>query len=64
MTNTEVYDVLKKEGIAYRESVFKALEKLKAAGLLKRTHEEKTGYKYSLNFSNLKVGARLSLIVS
>ena len=55
MTNTEVYEKLKKQGIAYRESIFKALEKLKRAELVKREFHEKIGYRYSLNFKELKI---------
>jgi len=53
-TNTEIYKKLHK--VAYRESIFKALKKLKDVGLIKREFKEKEGYKYSLNFKELKIG--------
>lgn len=62
LTNTEVYERLQKDGIDYRESIFKALEKLKASGLVKRDHKEKVGYKYSLNFTSLSVGRKLAIV--
>ena len=61
LTNTELYEKMRKDGIAYRESIFKALEKLKSAGLVKRNHDEKRGYIYSLNFASLSVGKKLSI---
>ena len=62
LTNTELYDKLEKEGIFYRESVFKALEKLKNAGLVKRSHVEKIGYKYALTFTTLQLSRKLFII--
>jgi len=61
LTNTELYNKLKNEGIAYRESIFKSLKKLKEAGLIKRTYQEKVGFKYSLSFKELKIGSKLKL---
>ena len=61
MTNTEIYEKLKKQGIMYRESIFKALEKLKEANLIKRQYNEKVGYKYELNFKMLKISEKLSI---
>lgn len=57
LTNTELYKKLK--GIAYRESIFKSLNKLGETGLVKREYKEKIGYKYSLNFEQLKVSNNL-----
>ena len=62
LTNTEAYNKLNRlnQGVVYRESVFKALKKLKEAGLLKRSFKDKVGYKYSLNFTSLKVSSKLA----
>ena len=59
LTNTELYEKLKQQDVVYRESIFKALKKLMAAGLIKRSYFEKIGYKYSLNFKQLKINERL-----
>jgi len=61
LSNTELYDKLKRQNnrIVYRESVFKALKKLKAANLIKREYHEKIGYRYSLNFKELKIEGTL-----
>lgn len=60
LTNTELYNKMKE--IAYRESIFKSLKKLLDAGLIKREHHEKVGYKYSLKSKTLKIGKNSSLI--
>ena len=62
MTNTELYLKLKPIGLAYRESIFKGLKKLKSAGLIKREYLEKVGYKYTLNFRQLKISQKLEII--
>jgi len=62
LTNTELYNKLKREGIVYRESVFKGLKKLLKVGLIKREFKEKIGYKYSLNFKEFKIGHKLKII--
>jgi Fe2+ or Zn2+ uptake regulation protein len=58
-TNTEIYNRLRADGIAYRESVFKALKKLQDAGLIRREYHGKVGYKYSLRYRELKVNKNL-----
>lgn len=60
LTNTELHKKLG-GGITYRESIFKSLAKLRQAGLIKREFKEKAGYKYSLNFKQLKISNRLRL---
>jgi len=61
LTNIEIYEKLKSEGINYRESIFKGLKKLLAVGLIKREFKEKVGYKYSLNFKELTIKSKLKL---
>ncbi|MCX6800855.1 MAG: helix-turn-helix domain-containing protein [Candidatus Diapherotrites archaeon] len=65
LTNTELFDKLDKKklghGLKGREAVYKALKKLKNAGLIKRTFKERVGYKYTLDFAELKVEGRLIL---
>ena len=61
LTNIELHKKLENDGIHYRETIFKGLKKLLAADLVKREFKEKTGYKYSLNFKELKVGNKLKL---
>lgn len=55
LTNTEIYKKMKKDGIIYRESIYKGLKKLLEADLLKRNYKEKKGYKYSVSFKQLKI---------
>ncbi len=57
LTNTELHKKL--EEVTYRESVFKGFAKLRQAGLIKREFKEKVGYKYSLNFKQLKISNRM-----
>jgi len=64
LTNTEIYNLLKSKGIVYRESIFKSLKKLKEAGLVKREYKEKKGYKYRLNFKQLKISRKVSIEVT
>lgn len=52
-TTTELFQKL---GLNNRESVFKALKKLKQTGLVKLEHKHTKGYKYSLNFKQLELG--------
>jgi DNA-binding transcriptional ArsR family regulator len=63
LTNTELYKLLKTDGVVYRESVFKALKKLLAQNLIKREFKEKRGYEYSLNFREIRIGRKLKLKV-
>jgi len=58
-TVTEIYNKLK---LSRRESIFKALEKLRKNELVKRNFSENIGgYKYSLNFSKIIIKKDLTI---
>jgi len=64
LTNTELFKKLKMYGgPKYRETVFKALVKLKKEGLVKREYIEKRGFEYFLNFKGLHLSSKVNLTI-
>ncbi len=59
MTLTEVYKELK---LKYRESAYKALQKLLSAGLVKRRFDEnKKAYFYSSAFKKIRINNKIEI---
>lgn len=60
LSTTELFK--KMPEISYRESIFKALKKLRALGLVDREYNEKKhGFDYFACFSSIKINANLDV---
>ena len=58
LTVTEIYNRLKYK-VKYRESIFKALEKLRKAMLVERKYsEKKKAFEYSANFKRIEINQK------